>query len=527
MDEKSALQEENARLKAELQSLKSTLHVQDFGIEQNLLIMQSLQIGTYEYNVQTNIVISSENLDKVYGFHDDVLKRPFEEFFARVHPEDVKGVQDKLARSIQDGSTLEHEHRILLPSGEVHWLMTRGIPTFDQSGKVLTLRGIALDITAQKKSAEMIKHSEERLRLAAESTGVGLWELDLKTGQAWRNESHDKVFGHDKLLPEWSFEVFLSYVHPDDREWVKQSMVTAMETNSSFKIQCRIIWQDGSLHWMEAGGKVARLDDGSFSQKMVGTNLEITDKIQAQKNLEASLRTRDEFLSIASHELKTPLTSLKLISQLQRRAAEKNDPKAFDPQVLNDFFLQTEKQVNRLNRLVDDMLDVSRIRSGKLKIELETFDLCSLIAEVLDRFSGQFKEAGYELPETALCETAVGKWDRLRLDQVLSNLLTNAIRYGNKKPIRVSTKSDDSMVRLIVEDQGIGISPWDQKIIFDRFERAVDYSEESGLGLGLFITQQIVIAHYGKIWVESEPTKGSRFIVELPKIPSLPNIPAD
>jgi signal transduction histidine kinase len=309
----------------------------------------------------------------------------------------------------------------------------------------------------------------------------------------------------------------LSYVHEDEREYVRATMENAMKGRTSFIFQCRIIWKDGSIHWMEAGGKVQLNKDGSATKFMVGTNLDITNKVKVKEELESSLRARDEFLSIASHELKTPLTSLKLQAQIHLRSIKRNDPEAHAPEKFDDFLSQAVKQVSRLNRLVDDMLDVSRIRTGKLKIEYEHFNFCELTKEVVGRLESQFIKSGYQVPPAPVCEESNGNWDRLRIEQVITNLLTNAIRYGNKKPIKILVESTSNKIRLIVEDQGIGIKDSFKEVIFDRFERAVDSNESSGLGLGLFITKQIVLSHGGEIWVESEIGKGSKFIVELPR----------
>jgi signal transduction histidine kinase len=145
------------------------------------------------------------------------------------------------------------------------------------------------------------------------------------------------------------------------------------------------------------------------------------------------------------------------------------------------------------------------------------FDLCELVKDCLERIRPQFVSAGYAEPTLSACEQAVGQWDRMRIEQVLNNLLANALRYGRKKPIQVVIKQVEEDVILSVIDQGIGIAPEAQTKIFNRFERAVDASEVSGLGLGLFISRQIAEAHGGSITVQSELGKGSVFVVNLPK----------
>jgi PAS domain S-box-containing protein len=252
--------------------------------------------------------------------------------------------------------------------------------------------------------------------------------------------------------------------------------------------------------------------------------MDVTDNVVARQKIETladelneALRARDDFLSIASHELKTPLTSLKLRVQLHRKAITLALPKATSLPQIESTVAQTERQVTRLTRLVDDMLDVSRIQSGKLSINKQRFDICELMAEVIERMRSQFEAAKIHVPEFVACAEIFGDWDRMRLEQVLINLLTNAIRYGDGKRIQVGVNSSAGRVALFVRDQGIGIREEMQSIIFNRFERAVGASEISGLGLGLFITRQIVVAHGGTIRVDSEFGKGSTFWVELPQ----------
>ncbi len=157
------------------------------------------------------------------------------------------------------------------------------------------------------------------------------------------------------------------------------------------------------------------------------------------------------------------------------------------------------------------------MRSGQLNLEREHYNICDMVREVIERMKHQFTGSGSLVPQFTHCENAEGDWDRLRMEQVLTNLLTNAIRYGNKNSIHVSVVSDNDTVQIIVQDHGIGISEVAKEIIFDCFERDVNAKEVSGLGLGLFIAKQIVTAHGGKIRVESELGKGSTFVIELPK----------
>lgn len=230
--------------------------------------------------------------------------------------------------------------------------------------------------------------------------------------------------------------------------------------------------------------------------------------------LEEALFYRDEFLSIASHELKTPLTALKLQSQIFKRAVAKGDPEAYSKERIDRLMSEADRQVDRLVRLVDDMLDISRLRTGGISINKEPVQLHDLVKYCISRHLQQFYTGDSEILRR--CDEVTISCDRQRMEQVISNLLNNAYRYGRGRPFHVEVEKRDGVARISVSDEGIGIAPEDREKIFERFKRSVPAREISGLGLGLYIARQVVESHEGCIWVESELGKGSTFIVELP-----------
>jgi signal transduction histidine kinase/AmiR/NasT family two-component response regulator len=226
-----------------------------------------------------------------------------------------------------------------------------------------------------------------------------------------------------------------------------------------------------------------------------------------------AVRSRDEFLSVAAHELRTPLSALMLSLHTVHRTALQQGEDAMVKKSINLL-----KQCERLSALVDRLLDVSRITSGKLELRLEHVDLAKLVRETCDTMKEAAERAGSPLV-VAVPESVTGSWDPLRIAQVVTNLLSNAIKFSSAEPIEVTLDATDGQALLAVRDHGTGIAPERLPFIFERFERGVSVRNYGGLGLGLYVARQIVTAHGGRIEVESAPSEGAVFRVHLPRRP--------
>jgi signal transduction histidine kinase len=238
---------------------------------------------------------------------------------------------------------------------------------------------------------------------------------------------------------------------------------------------------------------------------------------EALAGLKRMIHARDEFLSAASHELRTPITTLSLQTEGLLAVADSADGHAAP---LNDRLRRRlgaiRRQVVRLNQLVDQLLDVSQFIEGRLDLHPEELDLQALVIDAIDLMRDSATTAGSPLL-LRLHNEVVGHWDRVRLGQVITNLLSNAIKFGCGRPIEVELDADRTLARLVVRDLGEGIAHQEQERIFERFERATSVHRHPGLGLGLWICKQIVDACHGTISVESEPGRGSTFSVQLPR----------
>lgn len=263
----------------------------------------------------------------------------------------------------------------------------------------------------------------------------------------------------------------------------------------------------GEFRWVLAKALPVRDSNGNIN-RWYGTCYDIHD-------LKTALRARDDFLSIASHELKTPMSALQL--QLQLASLHVNPktgevPKAADLAKSLDL---CNRQVERLVHLIENLLDVSRIAAGRVKYEYETFDLAHLAKDILNQFAEQFKARGIIVTQE-FDKPVIGEWDKTRTSQIIENLIANALKYAPGKPLIFSCKTHDDHAVIKVKDQGPGIPTAKHSAIFERFERATPLKHASGLGLGLYICKEIVEAMGGSIAVNSQPDQGAEFTVQLP-----------
>ncbi|WIG96777.1 hybrid sensor histidine kinase/response regulator [Myxococcus sp. SDU36] len=244
-------------------------------------------------------------------------------------------------------------------------------------------------------------------------------------------------------------------------------------------------------------------------------NIEALLRLQARA--QAAVQLRDEFLAIAAHELRTPLTALRLNLErvLHHLARTRGD--TVSRKTVEASTAPALRQLVRMQELLDTLLDVSRVGHRRMRLHLEMMDLAEAARDVAQRLAMQARAAGVALTLALPERPALLAGDRLRLEQVISNLLTNAFRYGDGKPVRLMVEDHPDVLRIRVRDQGIGIAEQDLARIFNRFERAVTTAGTDGLGLGLYIAREIVAAHEGTLTVESQPGEGSTFQVTLPR----------
>ncbi|MGZ3693825.1 MAG: PAS domain S-box protein [Bdellovibrionota bacterium] len=368
---------------------------------------------------------------------------------------------------------------------------------------------------------EHLKQSEERFRQLAEASSDGV-AIHENAKILLANEYLAKKLGYS--MEELIGKDIRDLAKPEYRDLITKKIESGLDT--TFVLEA--LKKDGCSLWGEVNSRAAvyqgrpvrltAVRDVSAQKRLEEQReLLLAQEITARIEAERSIQIRDEFLAIATHELKTPLTPLKIELQLLRRFVadnfEKSTPKI--EQIMKVIELG-DLEFDRLNRLITDLLDVTRIAAGRLQVKKEETDFSKIVSEVLNRLEREIASTQSKLV-LSIEPSVIGQWDPLRLDQIVTNLLTNALKYGNGQPIEMSLSTDAAFAILKVRDHGIGIKVEDQSKIFERFVRVAPMENYGGLGLGLYIVSQIVSAHGGKIRVESKPDAGACFTVELPK----------
>jgi PAS domain S-box-containing protein len=487
-----------------------------------------------------------------------------------VHPDDLPTMGTLWRRCVETGEPFAAEYRLRRHDGSYRWHLGRALPLREENGAVLGWIGTATDIHEQRTTHDSSYFLSEASKTLASS-------LDFKSTLAAVARLAVPEFADwamvDLLDPEQGLKrLVVAHRNPERVQWAQvfheqdpvklddpTGVAKVLRTGASEILEEipenflreRLHWNPERLRLLlemkiqsaimvplaakgrnlgvitfllaESGRRYTR-DHLALAEELGRrAGLAIDNAYLFQEAREA-VHARDEFLSIASHELRTPLTSLYMQLQLLERSlragTSTKDANA-SPEKIRERVGLSLRQAQRLGALIDRLLDLSRIANGRLNLETEPTDLHEVTMEISRRFADEARYAQSELRiETEGEIPLTGQWDQLRIEQAVTNLVTNALKYGAGKPVTLRLARRDAWAVLSVSDQGIGIAPRDQARIFERFERAVSHNNISGLGMGLFITREIAEAHGGRIEVESRPGAGSTFSLWLPLVSS-------
>jgi PAS domain S-box-containing protein len=401
---------------------------------------------------------------------------------------------------------------------------------FETAALLVSVVG-SLARTARKKREEGSLHTmEDRFRtLVGSVRDFGIFMLDESGRIITWNPGAERILGYE--ASEAIGRHFSSLRPAEDiARGLPERALAVAAREGRYEEEGLRIRKDGSSYWAHIVITPLRDDEGrlyGFSKiirDMSGQRKAEEERSRLVSKLKEALRARDEFLSIASHEFKTPLTTLQLQVQSLQRAGresaateealkEKESPHSAIPRITSKLAM-IERQVGRMTELINNLLDVTGIMAGRFRLKIEEVDLAAVTRDIVARLRGPLKDAGCDLVLSADAPV-VGRWSRLRVEGIVTNLLLNAIKYGSGKPIEVTVSATPTGARLVVCDHGIGIADGDQARIFERYERAVS-EQYSGIGVGLWVVRQTVEAFGGSVRVKSAIGAGATFTVDLP-----------
>ena len=355
----------------------------------------------------------------------------------------------------------------------------------------------------------------ESLEFALQSGRMGTWVINLETGSISCSKEMLKLWGVSDSEFKNQRSVLQSKVHPEDLARMNDAINSAIRNRSIYELEYRIRPSPDEERWVLSRGRCTYGPDSVEPIRFAGIVYDITERIERERRLARAVNARQEFITIAGHELKTPLTCLQLQMQVMEWQIMQATAVPEEMELLRDTLFKQQHQLFRITRIVENILDESKISEGHLLLQKSRFDLSEMVIEVTEQLKLTARSAETDLHIKSL-QSVTGEWDRYRLEQVLLNLLMNAVRYGCKKTIEIEVGKRDDKAFFLVRDQGLGIKPEDQVRIFERFERANPEIEINGMGLGLFISKNIVRSHSGRISVKSNINEGAEFLVLLP-----------
>ncbi len=460
-------------------------------------------VGTYVWDLKTGKIHWTKVQESLYGIQEFTFKGTLEDWMSFIHPEDVAETRKAIENAIEKQKELSTEFRIYWPDRSLHWILSRASTTYDSDGKPVEMSGVNIDISERKFQEQLVQENEERFKALVQNSFDVITVFNYDGTITYQSDSIERVLGYDAKdrLGQNLFED--SLVHPDDRETEKRLFEKCIEKPYRYiQGEFRMKHKEGNYRIMEVG--CINLLQNSSIHGIIKNYRDITERKEIEKQ-------KEEFIGVASHELKTPVTSIKAYAQiLHESLLEKKDNDSAD------LLLRMDSQIDRLTSLIRDLLDVTKITEGQMIVKRQQYDLNELITEVTEDLQMTTKRHKIirELGEIKLMNG-----DKERTAQVIVNLISNAIKYSpSSDKIIIKTSASEEGATVSVQDFGIGISKEMQKKLFKRFFRVTDETTSTfpGLGLGLFIATEIVRKQNGRIWVESTPNDGSTFCFSLP-----------
>lgn len=516
----SELQQSNARLDeqvnartAELLTANERLRAGETSLQ---LALDASQAGTWAWDAAAGFSDWDERYQAQYGF-DALAPRSFETWMSAVHPDDRPQLNERIAAMLAapDDDVWRQEFRALHPTRGECWMLGLGRLERDANGRPLRLRGINLDITERKRAEQALRESEERFRNMADHAPVMVWVTEPDGNCTYLSQSWYEFTGQS---PETGLSLgWLNAVHPDDREMAENIFAAANERREPFRLDYRLRRGDGAYRWAIDSAQPRFSAAGEFLG-YIGSVIDITERKRMEEALREADRRKDEFLAMLAHELRNPLAPIRNAAQVLKLTGPANAEQQWTREVI-------ERQTQHLTRLVDDLLDVSRITQGKITLQREPLEPATIIHRAVEASRPLIDARRHQLTVAlpwAAAESPLVEGDLTRLVQVVSNLLNNAAKYTDEGGrIRLAVAQEDGEVVIRVRDNGLGLTADLAPRVFDLFtqaDRSLDRSQ-GGLGIGLTLVKQLVEMHGGRVEAHSAGlNQGSEFIVRLPAL---------
>lgn len=466
------------------------------------LAVSAANFGTWFIHSVTREFITDNRLKELFGYYPEE-SLSIEQAMAQITEEYRDYASSTLENAIYNNGDYDITYPVIgLHDNKLRWLRAIGNLKVDPSGTFSAFTGVVMDITEQYLAATEIKRAEENLRMAIDAAGLGTYYINAAEGIFVVSAKLKEFFGY---FPddEVTYDAAINQIHPDYRQEVVNAIESAFKKGTRFDMEYPIIgYHDDKTRWVRGIGEVQYREG---TQYLTGVIHEITEKKldEIRKN---------DFIGMVSHELKTPLTSMKGYIQLLLVKLKKQE---------DDFFIgaleKANGQVTKMTSMINGFLNISRLESGKIHIDLKKFDLALLVKEVELEFLAT--TTSHQLLFEPIESNFVNA-DREKIGQVIHNLISNAIKYSpSGSSISIACYSVNGLANISIKDQGMGIKPDDLPKIFDRYYRVEGNHmfSISGFGIGLYLCSEIINRHQGKIWAESEFGKGSTFGFSLSK----------
>lgn len=474
------------------------------------LALDAAKIGTWEYDLPDDKLKWNEHHFTIMGYEPDGVVPSYSAWRDRVHPGDLADVEAAMEEAQENRTLYDKEYRVVWPDGTVRWVLGRGVYRYNDNGEAVRMHGVLADVTGAKEAELRLARSEQQFRDIFENAGVGIAHV-WPDGRFIRvNERLAEILGYDRSELEKSRLQVITHPEDWDSDHAERERMFRQES-PGYTIRQRWYRKAGDLVWTNLTVSCVFREDNETADYCIAIVQDITRQVEAEEALNREEENKNEFLALLGHELRNPLAAVLNATQAMTRSETGRDREKFLDMI--------RRQSAQMQRLVDELLDISRLSRGLLQIQKETISLDNLISEVLETQEAAAREAGHFIQVDLPDEPVRLEADFGRLVQVFSNLLDNAIRFTEPgKPIRVNARADEKAVEIHVVDSGAGMSRPELDNLFAIYATTASrVDSRKGLGLGLPLAYHIVDLHGGTLTAHSDgPGTGADFAVRLP-----------